>query len=192
MHWSEKLKLVLKDTRSHAFPLNKQVSSVLVAIGWNKEKARDEILLTKRTQLVETHKGQISFPGGYRDAQDPDLCHTMLRELREEVGVQSPDVEIIGMLKPVLTLREVLIYPWVGKMSFPYPFSINPSEVERLLYLPMPLLLSEGLAPVEVEVAHGSEIHKVKSVGIYVENELIWGATARILQQIRRHFLAHL
>src|SRR5438309_11875519 len=79
------------------------VSSVLAVIGRNEAASTDEIVLTKRSMQVETHKGQISFPGGYREATDFDLLHTALREAEEEVGIRGTDVTVLGRLAPVTT-----------------------------------------------------------------------------------------
>lgn len=159
-------------------------SSVLVPIGFNERTRREELVLTKRTMKVESHKGQVSFPGGYRNGEDKDLLQTALRECFEEVGLDSNEVRIIGMLEPVRTIREILIVPWVGLIRLPYPFTLNPNEVERLIYLPLHRLKEEGLKSVEV---HEGTL-TLKSQGIFVGEDLIWGATARMLEQLRSHF----
>ncbi len=153
-------------------------------IGFSRDTGRDEILLTKRTMLVETHKGQISFPGGMREGHDLTLLDTALRESAEEIGTLASDIEVLGPLPPVLTRGDVVIYPWVGRLGFPYSFKINQHEVEKVLYLPLVRLIEEGLAPVEVEIGP----MKVKSIGITVDKELVWGATAKILDQLRDCF----
>lgn len=159
-------------------------SSVLVPIGFNERTGREELVLTKRTMKVQSHKGQISFPGGYRNREDKDLLQTALRECYEEVGLDSNDVHIVGMLEPVRTIREVLITPWVGVIKLPYPFTLNPNEVERLIYLPLRRLMDEGLSPMEIKEGDLA----IKNQGIVVGEDLIWGATARMLEQLRNHF----
>jgi len=159
---------------------DRSISSVLIPVGWNKETQREEILLTKRTQWVETHKGQISFPGGFWEPHDRNLLDTALREAEEEIGTKPSDIEILGTLQPVLTRGNILIHPWVARLEFPYAFSINSAEVAQLLFLPIEVLVSEGLKPVDVSVGE----HSVASVGIYVDGELVWGATARLLEQL--------
>jgi 8-oxo-dGTP pyrophosphatase MutT (NUDIX family) len=141
-----------------------------------------EILLTKRSEKVETHKGQISFPGGLFETQDEHLLKTALREAKEEVGLKEAQIEILGALSPVQTLRDVEIYPWVAEVQFPREVVFNPDEVERLLFLPVELLLMEGLKPVQVSVTEGGLNFKVASIGIFCEQELIWGASAKILE----------
>ena len=162
-----------------------KISSVIIIIGWNSSTEQNEILLTKRTQHVETHKGQISFPGGFYETHDENLLKTALREFEEECGAKSSDVEVIGSLGPVETRNQVMIYPWVGSMKFPYSFTINPSEVERLLYLPVSELIEVGLKSTDVQV--GS--YRVKSLAIEVDQELVWGATAAMLNQLRKYLV---
>lgn len=160
------------------------MASVLVPIGLRKETARHEILLTKRSERVETHKGQISFPGGLFELGDKHLLQTALRETHEEVGISSDHVEVLGALEPVQTLRDVEIYPWVAKVTFPEKIEFNPEEVEKPLFLPLDKLLSEGLKTVEVSVREQDMNFKVTSVGIVCDDELIWGASAKILEQL--------
>jgi len=186
MTWQEALKgylgtLTWPDDSQKA----KGLASVLVPLGWNPEAQRDEILLTKRTTLVESHKGQVSFPGGFREVDDVDLLHTALREAEEEVGIRTVDVEILGRLTPVLTHQEVLIYPWVGWMRFPYSFRVNQVEVEKILYLSVEQLLKDGLSQVKAPVGQ----LLVASQGVFAEGELVWGATARILGELRERLL---
>lgn len=161
------------------------ISSVLIAVGFNRATQREDILLTKRTMLVESHKGQVSFPGGFWEAHDASLVQTALRECQEEIGTQPEHIQVVGGLPPVQTHQGVYIYPWVGLMDFPYPFALSAAEVEKVIFLPVQSLLDDGLKPVTVKVG---EI-RVVSEGIYAENELVWGATARILDQLRRCLL---
>lgn len=163
------------------------LSSVLAIIGFNGETERDEILLTKRTEHVETHKGQVSFPGGFWEETDSDLLATALRESQEEIGLDPKAVKVIGGLEPVRTRGNILIYPWVGRLQYPYPFQLNASEVAGLIFLPVQTLVEQGLTQVSVDVTEGL---KVESRGIWVDGELVWGATARLLEQLREKILS--
>jgi 8-oxo-dGTP pyrophosphatase MutT (NUDIX family) len=162
-------------------------SSVLVLIGTpanDPSGALAQFILTKRTHTVLTHKGQVSFPGGYREPEDNTLQDTALRESQEEIGLAPARVEVLGFLDPVRTIRDVFILPWVGLTELPYDFKLNPNEVERLIHLPVNRLITEGLAAVDIREG-AVQIH---STGIYVEEELIWGATAKMLDMMRTAF----
>lgn len=159
----------------------KSLSSVLILLVAENSSPDAQILLTKRTMLLENHKGEISFPGGYWEATDETLVDTALREAKEEIGSDSKDIKLLGALSPVTTHQGVEILPIVGSLVGPYPFRPNPAEVEKLLYLPLTQLLDQGLAPVEVRV--GNLV--VVSEGIHLGADLVWGATAKILQELR-------
>ena len=162
------------------------VSAVLIPVGFNPETNRDEILMTKRTHTVFTHKGQVGFPGGLWEEFDKDLLETAFREAFEEVGLKREDVELLGRLSPVSTQQNnILIYPWVGRVEFPYPFVLSTHEVDRLIYFPVEKLLTEGLKEIEVNI----QGMKIPSIGTTIDGELIWGASARILYELRNHLL---
>lgn len=184
--WSEELKKRLsKDYTVTLHSEQQTMASVLVLITEPDDTGQGHVLLTKRTLQVETHKGQVSFPGGLREDSDPDLLATALRECQEEIGVDPNDVEILGVLDPVCTRFDVWICPWVARIKFPYPFVMNHHEVDRLLLLPLRQLVSSPLGDVDVEV----QTFRVRGTGLFVEGEIVWGATARILEQLRSHLL---
>ena len=139
------------------------------------------ILFTKRTQKVEHHKGQISFPGGARHEHDRDLKDTALRETFEEIGVRPGDVTILGELDNMSTLTSnFLITPFVGIIPYPYEFIINEDEIEELVEVPLSALADERNYREEVYIIEGAP-----NMGrVYEYNgRVIWGATARILKQ---------
>ncbi len=141
------------------------------------------VLLTERTQHVEHHKGQISFPGGAQDPEDPDLLTTALRESYEETGIRPEDVEVIGQLDDILTITNFLVRPYVGVIhSYAgYPFAPNPREVATLLEVPVSHLLDGRHMELELRQWHGVP---VLVPAFLWGNYRIWGATARILKQL--------
>ncbi len=82
-----------------------------------EHQGRAHVIFQKRTQRVETHKGQVSFPGGMADPGDISLRHTALRETHEEIGVVPADVELLGQLDDILTLARFRVTPFVGWKS---------------------------------------------------------------------------
>ncbi len=139
------------------------------------------LLFTKRTQMVATHKGQISFPGGARDEEDVSLEFTALRETYEEVGVKAQDVEVLGRLDDILThSSNFVVSPFVAAIPYPYEFNICKAETEYLLEVPVPALLDRSCFTQDAVVRNGV----VEPVYFYqYQGNLIWGATARILTQ---------
>ena len=139
------------------------------------------LVLTKRTEMVPTHKGQISFPGGGFKETDGDLLATAVREAEEEIGLRPKDVEIVGALDDTFTVSSRhVVRPFVGFVPYPYPFHPEPFEIERLIHLPISALL--GGAPFREEVWEREG--RPLTVFFYeYDGDTIWGLTARILKQ---------
>jgi len=139
------------------------------------------ILFTKRTEKVEHHKGQISFPGGAYDEEDGTLMVTALRESCEEIGLKSKDIEILGELDDIVTTTRFIISPFVGFIPYPYDFSISRDEIDELIEVPINALLDENICREELVNQEG----EFSPVYFYEYNgHVIWGATARILRQL--------
>lgn len=136
------------------------------------------ILFTKRTDKVEHHKGEISFPGGIRSAKDSDILQTALRETEEEIGVDMNDIEILGCLDDMATVTGFKIAPFAGIIPYPFNFRVNTDEIERLIEVPLPLLMvetrwSEALRDYKGEM--------LKTHTFNFNGDVIWGATAGIV-----------
>ena len=140
------------------------------------------ILFTRRSELVEHHKGQISFPGGAFDATDPDLRFTAVRETWEEIGVAMDHVEVIGQLDEMVTVSNFLVRPFVGRITqpAPYPFVHSEIEVAEILEVPLDHLRDESNVVAEPRIYQGRQI---VAYSFYWRDHVIWGATARILKQ---------
>jgi len=140
------------------------------------------VLFTLRTDLVETHKGQISFPGGAADPEDDDLRLTALRETYEEVGVRPEDVEVMGQLDDSPAISGFMVTPYVGfiRGPVPYPFQPNPHEVAELIEVPLSHLMDRTNFSEEVRQIDGRD---VVMYSYLFRGHVIWGLTARILKQ---------
>ncbi len=140
------------------------------------------LLFTVRTDLVEHHKGQISFPGGAQDTEDEDLIATALRESEEEIGLRRDHVEVIGQLDDIITISNFLVTPYVGRITEPGPYAFEPSalEVAELLAVPLghlhePDTLLREPSPWRDRL--------VPPPAYRYGDHVIWGATARLLQR---------
>ena len=139
------------------------------------------ILLTKRTEKVRVHKGQISFPGGTHEEEDRKPVDTALRECAEEIGLMPEQVEIIGELDDTVTETSLyIISPFVGIIPYPYQFKINGEEIEEIIEVPISALLNKDCLHLEDKVKDG-KVHT--SYSYHCQGRIIWGATARILNQ---------
>jgi 8-oxo-dGTP pyrophosphatase MutT (NUDIX family) len=140
------------------------------------------VLFTRRSELVEHHKGQISFPGGAFDATDPDLRFTAIRETWEEIGVEMDHVEVLGQLDEMITISNFLVRPFVGRITEPgpYPFQHSEAEVAEILEVPLEHLRDEANVAAELRTYQGRE---VMAYSYRWRDNVIWGATAGILKQ---------
>lgn len=138
------------------------------------------IVFQKRSEFVLHHKGQISFPGGTADLTDPDLQFTALRETHEEMGVDPDDVDVFGQLDGIATVAtDFRVTPFVGWLrKTPYTFRYPPAEVAYLLEVPVRHLLDAENFVADHRTIDGVEV--VLPAYRFGE-DLIWGATARIL-----------
>ena len=150
-------------------------SAVLVPVFERDGQAH--LLMELRTDQVDKHKGQISFPGGVCDPEDRDPVATALREAEEEVGISRADVRVLGLDSDTTTITGFHITPVVGAIPHPYPFRINPAEVVRLLLVPW-AVFAEGRGHRQEQVEHAGSVYTVDFYDF--EGVVIWGATARI------------
>ena len=142
----------------------------------------EHILLQVRTSTVQHHRGEISFPGGRRDALDSTLLETALRETHEEIGVPPEAVEILGALDDTETrASNYRVRPFVGAVTPGFAaFRHAEREVSELLQVPLAHLLD----PVSYAWKAVEQDGAVVAMPAYQFGEhVIWGATARILAQ---------
>ncbi|GMV34904.1 MAG: CoA pyrophosphatase [Chloroflexi bacterium] len=182
----EFLRVKLNETdRSHAetdgyaeIPIHPDVHLKCAAVLVPLVQFQDEwhILYTRRTDKVESHKGQVSFPGGACDKGETTPEQTALREADEEIGIRPSDVRVIGRLSRMVTISKFRVSPVVGIIPFPYAFKTAGIEVARVFTIPL-LWLAERNNYWEFSLP-GSE----RSVIAYhpYDGELLWGATARM------------
>ena len=137
------------------------------------------LLFMRRTDTVEYHKGEVSFPGGSVDAGDKNLEYTAIRETFEEVGIREEDIEILGQLDDMITMTSrFIVHPFVGVVPFPYAFTLNKREVDYLIEVPLQFFL-DNARPQFVAMDYEGDIFDTPAF-VY-EDTVIWGATQRIL-----------
>lgn len=139
------------------------------------------LLLTKRTDEVETHKGQIAFPGGVTDPGDGDIVHTALRECEEELGIDPAGVDVLGILDDLATPTGFVITPVVGLLPALPALTINPAEVAEAFVVPVDFFRDPAHGRVEKRMFRGEQ----REVWFYGSGDrLIWGATAMIIRTL--------
>jgi 8-oxo-dGTP pyrophosphatase MutT (NUDIX family) len=144
------------------------------------------ILLTRRSETLRSHKGQISFPGGRRDDTDANLAAAALREAQEEVGLDPATVSVIGYLDDYPTLTGYRITPVVGVVRQSFTPVIDPGEVAETFTLPLKVLLAEHSFERKMLSRDG---FNVPFMELTYAGHRIWGATAGILWTLRQKLL---
>ncbi len=136
------------------------------------------ILLTRRTEHLQHHAGQISFAGGRTDPADRDPVHTALREAQEEIGLDLADVRILGQLPEFFIPTGYRVTPVLAWLDLPPRLRADPDEVAEIFYLPTRLALDPAAWQLEQLERKGG----VRSIWVMTfEGRRIWGATAGIL-----------
>ncbi|MBT9166031.1 MAG: putative Nudix hydrolase NudL [Chloroflexi bacterium] len=176
----ERIKQILRGREKEHLSDPELISSAVLVPVYQKA-GEYYILFIRRTERVEYHKGQISFPGGRKDEGDSNLLATALREGFEEIGLRPEAVEILGELDDESTIStSFVVSPFVALIPYPYDFEINREEVEGLVEVPLAVLRDKANFREEV-ITDGGRTFMAYSY--HYGDEVIWGATARILKR---------
>jgi 8-oxo-dGTP pyrophosphatase MutT (NUDIX family) len=149
-------------------------AAVLIPLVWYDDEWH--LLFTRRTDTVESHKGQVSFPGGACDEGETTPEQTALREADEEIGLNPNDVRVLGRLSNLITITYFRVTPVVGVVNWPNVFRVGEHEVARIFTIPL-LWLANRSNRWQFEMPG-----KTRSLIAYhpYDGELLWGATARM------------
>lgn len=140
------------------------------------------LILTRRTQELPTHQGQVAFPGGHAHAEDSDVVRTALREAEEEIGLPADRVEVIGLLDDLLTRDEtVAVTPIVGRVTDLPVLRPRPEEVARVFTIPVAALANPVLWRMDTMMkGPGAVQHRV----FHHDGEVLWGLSARVVAHL--------
>ena len=145
------------------------------------------LLYTRRTDRVESHKGQVSFPGGACDEGETSPEQTALREAEEEIGLRPEDVRVLGRLNSMATISSFRVTPVVGVISWPVVFRPAQAEVARVFTMPLAWLADKSN---RWEFNIFGRNHSVIFFHPY-DGELLWGATARMTVEFLNALSSH-
>ena len=145
------------------------------------------VLLTRRTDHLNDHAGQVSFPGGRTDPEDADSVATALREAHEEVGIAADEVEVIGRLPTYTTVTAYEVTPVVGLLDPPRALALDAFEVAEVFEVPLAFLMDpanhrrhafewDGLSRQFISMPWGRDARG--------ESYFVWGATAAMLRNL--------
>jgi 8-oxo-dGTP pyrophosphatase MutT (NUDIX family) len=143
------------------------------------------VILIKRSNLVKNHAGEISFPGGNFMQIDIDMLETAVREIGEEIGIKIKRGDVIGHLNAERTLTSrYVVYPYVALIDRLPEITSTNYEVEKIIDAPLiPLLKTR-----ENDMKHQEQYSIAELPKFNYKNEIIWGVTARILDQLVKVF----
>jgi 8-oxo-dGTP pyrophosphatase MutT (NUDIX family) len=142
------------------------------------EREQWHVLLTKRTDHLHHHAGQVSFPGGRADRKDISPLHTALRETEEEVGIQSDLIDIAGIIEPYLTVTDFSVVPIVGFINPAFSLKIDKFEVAEVFEVPL-FILADPSRYQQKEIFWQGKNREYWE--LMYNGYQIWGATAAML-----------
>lgn len=162
-------------------------AAVLVGLVDRPEGAH--VLLTRRTDILRHHAGQVSFPGGRLEPEDDGPVGAALRETREEIGVGPELVTPLGFLDPLATVTGFRVVPVVARVAPTYHARPEPGEVAEVFEVPLAFLMAPGnLISHDVEY-QGRPRRVLEFVERSDRRRRIWGVTASILYNLRERLV---
>ncbi len=174
----EKLRERLQAHRPRRVALRLPEAAVLMPI---VDRPEPTLLFTRRADHLNTHSGQVAFPGGKREARDPDLLTTALRESREEIALPPECVELLGRLSDVVSLHGIRVTPYVGLIPPDLPLTPDPTELDTLFEVPLALFLEDRRHHTDVIPSDGVTYYVPN---YHVDGQVIWGLSAMMLVEL--------
>jgi 8-oxo-dGTP pyrophosphatase MutT (NUDIX family) len=143
-------------------------------------KTEWQLVFTRRTEMVEHHKGQVSFPGGRCELGESTPEMTALREAQEEIGLKPEDVRLLGRMNDIVTITHYRVTPVIGVIPWPYKVRLEQAEVERLFTIPL-LWLADYANWDEQPIAPDGRALPFPVIRYRsYDGETLWGVSARI------------
>ena len=165
--------------QNHAYrTLDAHLPQAAVLIPLLQSKSGPKLIFTRRATHMNTHSGEVAFPGGKMDDTDPNLCWTALRESREEINLDPGQVQIIGRCGSVVSRYGLEVTPFVGFIDEPPNLQANTQELDRIFFVPVDFLLNQG----NLKIDHWQLANKTYRMPSFQYKEYhIWGLTAIML-----------
>ncbi|WP_445157027.1 CoA pyrophosphatase [Halomonas sp. E14] len=174
----EKLRQRLQAHAPRRLRLDMPQAAVLMPI---VDRPEPTLLFTRRAGHLNTHSGQVAFPGGKREQADRDLLVTALRESHEEIALPPERVELLGRLSDVISLHGILVTPYVGLIPPDLPLAPDPTELDAIFEVPLALFLEDRRHHTDVIPVNG-RAHYVPSY--HTQGQVIWGLSAMMLVEL--------
>ncbi len=172
------------------WPSDRELAAAAVLVGLVPRPKGWQVLLTRRTDHLRDHAGQISFPGGRQEPDDADAVATALREAEEEVGLPPALVDVVGALPPYTTVTRFVVTPVVAILQPPLALQLDAFEVAEAFEVPLQHLMTPAHHQRHVFQAEGVERQFLSMPwqGLSADGQpreyFIWGATAAMLRNL--------
>ena len=151
------------------------------------KKGALHFVLTRRTERLGSHSGQISFPGGRREPSDADFAATALREAHEELGIVLDEVEVLGHLTSLyVPPSHFLVQPVVAYAPLASPFKPNADEVAEVIEAPFAVLFDETAKGAEMRTLISQNGKQMLTPHYRIARHSVWGATAMVLSEFEQ------
>ena len=183
----EDLKRRLKTYSSDVVPdgaRNREKAAVLLPVLMQPEPA---LVLTQRSSSLDSHAGEVAWPGGKQDPDDDSLLATALRETWEEIALPPQSSNIIAELRPFISKFGLLVTPYVALIEEPVELTANADEIEEIFTVPLSWLADDPRTQTDV-VSRFGETHQVPVY--HYDGFRIWGLTAMILWEFMEKGMA--
>lgn len=161
-------------------------AAVLIPLFWKNDKVH--IMLTKRSEQLKHHSGQICFPGGGFEESDITIRQAAIRETEEEIGISSEYIDVVGYLDDIETISGFYVTPFVAILREDFKVEINQDEVSEVFSVPLKYFIEEN------NCQQKSALYKGKEVFYYVyphDKHTIWGVTAEIIVKLVNKIIPH-
>lgn len=165
-------------------PEDVRIASVL-ALFYPKDEETHLVLIERpAVNANDPHSGQLSFPGGKFELEDPDYRYTALRETQEEIGVDPEAIQVLGRLSELyIPVSNFLVHPFVGYTPERPHFVPQESEVKSILEVPFSLIANQKtLLTTDLTIRNGMVLKEVPYFNVY--GKILWGATAMMLSEL--------
>jgi len=156
-----------------------------VLVGLVPRAAGTSVLLTRRTDLLRNHAGQVSFPGGRIEPDDADVVAAAMREAGEEIGLSPAQIVPLGYLDPLATITGFRVTPVVATIADDYVARPDPNEVAEVFEVPLSFVLAPANLVARTVELRGRPRQVLEFVNWEVSTQRIWGVTASILWNLR-------
>jgi 8-oxo-dGTP pyrophosphatase MutT (NUDIX family) len=169
----------LQNHRPKSMQIEAPQAAVLIAVTECHESP--EIIFTRRASHLNSHAGQVAFPGGKQDPEDRDLLETALRESEEEIALSRDLVTPIGQLSQVLSHQGILVTPFVAKVPTSLELKVNEDELDAIFNVPLSFF--RDTPPARFDCIKRGQ-HQIYLPSYDYQEYEIWGLSAWMLVEL--------